>query len=343
LKSLKPTGHNPMPPPPPTLSQPLTYSKSITLTLTHDCPWHCSYCGFRSDGEGLLSDEHLAKLLAQARQQGAREALLISGENPAQLPHIRQELTQRGFVDFIAFAIHVAAQAIHSGLLPHGNYGALSQQALQRLRPWHVSMGVMLENIQDFPHIAAEKRSRGRLNTLEAAGRARIPFTSGILTGLGETMTSLLESLDALADTHRHHGQLQEILIQNYIPNHGSQLQPSTPPLSLDDYLKLITHWRQLCPDVPIQIPPNLNPFWKDLLPYIDDLGGISLSRDEVNPLNPWAPLETYTHAAHQAGRALQERYAIYPRFINSEWLDSTHFPQLTPSSLPAPQTTPSA
>ncbi|MDZ4789507.1 MAG: 7,8-didemethyl-8-hydroxy-5-deazariboflavin synthase subunit CofG [Blastochloris sp.] len=307
---------------PPSRTGPLTYSRSVTLTLTHDCPWHCTYCGFRTDQEGLISESALDKLLAQAQTQGACEALLISGEAPSQLPHIRKELLERGFPDFHHFAFYVAERALQAGLLPHGNYGALTQRQLEFLRPVHVSMGVMLENVEDLPAIAPEKKSAGRLKTLEAAGLAKVPFTSGILIGLGESVASRFRSLDALAQSHQRHRQLQEILIQNYIPNDVSKPQLRPAPPTFSDYLDLIAHWRNICPDVPIQIPPNLNPYWKELLPYIDDLGGISSNRDEVNPLNPWAPIADYAFAAQQADRSLCERLAVYPSHTNAVWLD---------------------
>lgn len=304
------------------MTRPLSYSRSITLTLTHDCPWHCAYCGFRTDQEGLLSEDSLNLLLARAHAQGAREALLICGENPEQLPHIREELRLRGHHDFLAFAIHVAQRALESGLLPHGNYGALNRKQFERLRPFHVSMGVMLENIDDLQAIAPEKKSIGRLKTLEAAGLAKVAFTSGILIGLGETPESRFRSLDALVESHHRHGQLQEILIQNYIPNNNSRKQLTPQTVSLEDYLQLIAHWRKICPQVPVQIPPNLNPYWRELLPFIDDLGGISLNRDEVNPLNPWSPVAVYETAALAAGRNLKERLAVYPGHIHPGWLD---------------------
>lgn len=300
----------------------LTYSRSITITLTHDCPWHCAYCGFRTEKEGLISDQAITELLSQAQAQGAREALLIAGENPEQLPHIKEELKRRGFSNFLAFAYSVAERALKAGLWPHGNYGALSQLQLEYLRPVHVSMGVMLENTEDRPEIAPEKKSVGRLKTLEAAGLAKVAFTSGILIGLGESVQSRFESLDALARTHQRHGQLQEILIQNYIPNAASRhkLPASTP--SLEEYLDLISYWQKLCPAVPVQIPPNLNPHWHRLLPFIQDLGGISANRDEVNPLNPWAPALDYETAALSYRRVLKERLAVYASHCVEEWVD---------------------
>lgn len=301
----------------------LTWSPSVTLTLTHDCPWHCAYCGFRTDREGLISDDQADAILAAGRAQGALEVLLISGEHPATLPHIRRELRQRGCADFTDFAIRMARRVIAAGLLPHGNYGALSPAQLRRLRPVHASMGVMLENIQDDSAVAPEKRARGRLATIAAAGRLRIPFTSGILIGLGEPEDSRLRSLDALAALHHRYGHLQEILIQNFVPNPGSAPHlAQLPAPTLDDYLLLIRHWKSLCPDVPIQIPPNLNPAWKELLPHIDDLGGISRNRDEVNPTRPWTLEHTHPGIAAAAGKQIQRRLAVHDHFIHPDWID---------------------
>ncbi|MDX6765928.1 MAG: 7,8-didemethyl-8-hydroxy-5-deazariboflavin synthase subunit CofG [Candidatus Methylacidiphilales bacterium] len=302
--------------------RPLTWSSSVTFTLTHDCPWHCAYCGFRTDREGLISEEEVDRLIAVAMAQGAKEALLISGEHPGTMPHIRKELAARGFGDFWDFAIHVARRVLEAGLLPHGNYGAIPEPVLRRLRPVHVSMGVMLENVEDLPEVAPEKKAAGRLATLAAAGRCRIPFTSGILIGLGEGPDSRVRSLEALAALHRKYGHLQEILIQNYVPNNGSAARLAKVPLGLDEYIRLIEVWRGLCPDVPVQIPPNLNPCWRELIPWADDFGGISTERDEVNPQSPWRAAEAYRHAAEAAGRELRERLAVYPRFIDPVWLD---------------------
>jgi 7,8-didemethyl-8-hydroxy-5-deazariboflavin synthase CofG subunit len=301
----------------------LTWSSSVTFTLTHDCPWHCGYCGFRTDREGLISEEEIDRLIRSAHEQGAREALLISGERPGSLPHIREELARKGFGDFWDFANHVARRVLEAELLPHGNYGALSEGVLRRLRPFHVSMGVMLENIEDLPAVAPEKRAAGRRATLEAAGRCRIPFTSGILIGLGETVESRFRSLDVLSGLHRKYGHLQEILIQNYVPHAASRDRlPGTVPEPVD-YVRLIEYWREICPGVPVQIPPNLNPYWRELLPWTDDLGGVSTHRDEVNPGSSWQPSEVYRRAAAGAGRELRERLAVYDRFITEPgWLD---------------------
>jgi FO synthase len=297
----------------------------MTLPLTHDCPWHCTYCGYRTDNEGLISEAELERRWALAEKQGAKEILILSGEIPDTLPHLRRELAARGFDEFIEFTVDVCQRSIARGFLPHTNIGALSEVQLARLRPVNVSMGLMLENIDDGFNrmVAPEKSVQGRIKTIEAAGRLKIPYTSGLLIGLGESRESRLHSLDALAELHARYGHLQEIILQNYIPNHGSRLTAPPAP-TLEEYFELIAHWRKAAPDVAIQIPPNLNPFWKELLPYIDDLGGISNEGDEVNPDTPWERVERYRDAAEQCGRKLQERLPVYERFQTKDWLDKS-------------------
>ncbi|MBX3732235.1 MAG: 5-amino-6-(D-ribitylamino)uracil--L-tyrosine 4-hydroxyphenyl transferase CofH [Verrucomicrobiae bacterium] len=300
----------------------LTYSPSLTIPLTHDCPWRCRYCGYRSDHDGLIPEVEFERLLDLAVRQGATEILFLSGEIPDSLPWIHEEVRTRGFPNFIEFARHACERALDRGLLPHSNLGALSARQLERLAGVNASLGLMLENVDDAfnRRVAPEKTTAGRLRTLEAAGRARIPFTSGILIGLGESHASRLRSLDALAESHARHGHLQEIILQNYVPNAGSTL-PQAPPPRLDDYRDLIAHWRRIAPDVPIQIPPNINPFWRELLPVTDDLGGISSDGDLVNPRNPWEPPAAYVETCRDQGLALRHRWPVYDRFLERGWI----------------------
>jgi FO synthase len=293
------------------------------VPLTHDCPWHCTYCGYRSDHDGLITEAELTRLLDLAVRQGATEVLFLSGEIPDTLPHLRRELAARGFLDFIEFTRAACLRALDLGLLPHTNLGALSKAQLARLADVNASMGVMLENHDDAFNrtVAPEKSVAGRLRTLHAAGELRIPYTSGILIGLGESQLSRLRSLDVLAEVHARHGHLQEIILQNYLPNAGSRLQPTPPAPALEEYRELMAHWRRVAPDVAIQLPPNLNPHWQELLPFIDDLGGISAEGDLVNPENPWEPPAVYAAAAARHGRELQHRWAVHDRFIRPDWV----------------------
>lgn len=301
----------------------ITWSPSLTIPLTHDCPWNCAYCGYRSDREGLISEAEFERLLAQAERQGATEILFLSGEIPDALPHVREELRRRGFRDFTEFARQAALRALDRGFLPHSNFGALSPAQLERLADVNASMGVMLENIDDAFNrtVAPQKSAASRLRTLDAAGRARIPWTSGLLLGLGESRESRLRSLDALAESHARHGHLQEIILQNFVPNHGSRLRQAATDLALEEYLELIEHWNRVAPGVAIQIPPNLNPHWEELLPHVDDLGGISAEGDLVNPDNPWEPPAHYAERCRARGATLRHRWPVYDRFIERGWV----------------------
>ncbi len=270
-----------------------------------------------------MSEEEIELKLEQARRAGVWEILLISGERPDRLPHIREELSRRGYPTFIDFACAVARRVLDAGYLPHGNYGALSRDELLRCKESHASMGVMLENVVDDPLMAPQKRAAGRLATLRAAGEARVPFTSGILIGLGESPASRLESLRVLAEIHHQWGHLQEIILQNFIPNHGSALRLTPDEPILAEYLDLIAYWRTICPGVAVQVPPNLNPYWEVLLPKLDDLGGISPERDEVNPDSPWETRESYRRKARAHGLELRPRLAVYSRYLEGDWVSN--------------------
>lgn len=275
-----------------------------------------------------MSDSQLGSLLQAAREGGGREALLISGERPDTLPHIRQELARRGFRDFWDFAAHVADRCAGVGLFPHGNFGRMTEEELVRIRPHFVSMGMMLESVRDDLTLAPEKRAAGRIAGIRAAGRAKIPFTSGILVGWGESQGSRLKSLDKLAELHSEHGHLQEILIQRYVPNAGSTWPAGTPP-TLEEYQEMFRAWRCWAPGVAIQIPPNLEPRWPRLLPWLDDLGGISWAKDEVNPTRPWETVESYAETCREAGRELVERLPIYESHMQEPWLEPSWLPQV--------------
>jgi FO synthase len=237
------------------------------------------------------------------------------------MPHIGSELAQRGYADFWSFAAFVADRFREAGLFPHGNFGRMTKHELRRLRPHFVSMGMMLESVVDDPGCAPEKKAAGRKAGIEAAGQAKVPFTSGILVGWGESQKSRLQSLEVLSGIHSQYGHLQEILIQRYVPNQGSSWPAGVPP-TLEEYREMIDFWRKHAPGVAIQIPPNLEPRWFELLDELDDLGGISWAKDEVNPGRPWEQLEHYRNFCRRAGRELKERLPVYPTHASGEWLD---------------------
>lgn len=270
-----------------------------------------------------MPEARFEELLATARKGGATEILFLAGEASDAMPHLRAALKARGFDDFVAHVRWACERALEAGFLPHTNIGAMSPRDFERLAEVNASMGLMLENIDDAFNrtVAPQKSAQGRLCTIEAAGRARVPYTSGILIGLGESRESRLRSLDALAALHARHGHLQEIILQNFIPNEGSRLGSVPEAPALEDYVELIEHWRCVAPGVAIQIPPNINPHWEALLPWTDDLGGISTDGDWVNPLNPWDPPERYAAACRRHGMELRHRWPVYDAYVDNGWI----------------------
>jgi FO synthase len=270
-----------------------------------------------------MPEARFEELLATARKGGATEILFLAGEVSDAMPHLRAALKARGFDDFVAHVRWACERALEAGFLPHTNIGAMSPRDFERLAEVNASMGLMLENIDDAFNrtVAPQKSAQGRLRTIEAAGRARVPYTSGILIGLGESRESRLRSLDALAALHARHGHLQEIILQNFIPNEGSRLGSVPEAPALEDYVELIEHWRRVAPGVAIQIPPNINPHWEALLPWTDDLGGISTDGDWVNPLNPWYPPERYAAACRRHGLELRHRWPVYDAYVDNGWI----------------------
>ena len=268
-----------------------------------------------------MSEEEIERVVEEARAGGAREVLMISGERPGGMAHIQEELGRRGYGDFWEFAAAVADRCGEAGLFPHGNFGRMTEEELRGLRPHFISMGMMLESVEDEIRLAPEKKVAGRVAGIEAAGRAKVPFTSGILVGWGESQTSRLRSLRVLADLQKRYGHLQEILIQRYVPNEGSRWPAGQEP-TLEEYGEMMGSWREWAPEVAIQIPPNLEPRWLEMVEELDDLGGISWARDEVNPTRPWAEVERYREGCGRAGRELVERLPVYETHATSEWLD---------------------
>ena len=268
-----------------------------------------------------MSEEEIERVVEEARAGGAREVLMISGERPGGMAHIQKELGRRGYGDFWEFAAAVADRCGEAGLFPHGNFGRMTEEELRGLRPHFISMGMMLESVEDEIRLAPEKKVAGRVAGIEAAGRAKVPFTSGILVGWGESQTSRLRSLRVLADLQKRYGHLQEILIQRYVPNEGSRWPAGQEP-TLEEYGEMMGSWREWAPEVAIQIPPNLEPRWLEMVEELDDLGGISWARDEVNPTRPWVEVEKYREGCGRAGRELVERLPVYGTHATAEWLD---------------------
>lgn len=311
----------------------VTYSPSITLALTRACVDHCGYCAFRSETDGLWPLHRASETIARAKELGCTELLVMTGQSPEAYPHVRRDLEGMGFESFVAYVCAVCRMGLEAGLLPHTNIGCLPEEDLLRLRNCNVSMGLMLESIADgLPAHGASphKDPTARLRHIELAGELRIPFTTGVLIGVGESAEERRQSLLALKEIHDRHGHLQEIILQNFVPHPGTPMATVQPPTK-GDLLATVRLARELLPDVPIQVPPNLN---LDVVPFVEagvrDLGGISPEQDWVNPQQPWPPLEQLRLALAEAGYELRPRLPVYPRFASPEWQSPAVWPYVS-------------
>lgn len=252
---------------------------------------------------------------------GCTEALFTFGERPGALPGFAEMLGRIGYTDILDYVYDLSLAAVRRGLLPHTNAGILTYEELDRLREVNASMGLMLETTAV---VAAHRDSPGkdpavRIEMIENAGKLSIPFTTGILVGIGETMEDREESLAIIRDLHRRFGHIQEVIVQNFCPKPGTPMEDFPVP-DTEEFCATITLAREVLPaDVAVQIPPNLTDASYLVGCGVDDLGGVSpLTIDYVNPEHPWPQLEELKRVAGDA--ELSERLCIYPHYIEKGW-----------------------
>ena len=321
----------------------ITYSPKVFIPLTELCQDRCGYCTFakppaRLDSPYLEPARVLAIAGAGARA-GCHEALFTLGERPElRYPAAADWLAQHGYASTVEYLVAMCRLVLdETGLLPHANPGALSEAELAVLRPVSASQGMMLESLN--PSLAChagspDKTPARRLATLEAAGRLRIPYTTGILCGIGESRADRLAALEAIAESHARHGHVQEVIVQNFLPKAGTAMHAS-PPCDPDEYLWSIAVARLvLPPEIHLQAPPNLSDDFGQLLAAgIDDWGGVSpVTADHVNPERPWPALDRLRSVTEANGFVLAPRLTIYPEFARQpeRWLDDgMRFPVL--------------
>ena len=318
----------------------ISYSRKVFIPLTHMCRDVCHYCTFAQTPKNLaqpyLSVEQVLELCRQGEAMGCKEALFTLGERPElRYSTARKALAEMGFASTLEYVAHVAGRVLaETSLLPHINAGCMDDAELASLRPVSASMGIMLESAsarlceKGMPHYGSpDKLPARRLDTIERAGRASVPFTSGILIGIGETRRERIESLLLLREAHQRHGHLQEIIVQNFRAKEGT-LMASAPEPDLDELLWTIAVARIIFgPAMNIQAPPNLSP---GVLPQlieagINDWGGVSpLTPDYVNPEAPWPHLDQLAAETAACDKFLQERLTLYPAFTiePDRWLD---------------------
>ncbi|MFT4564391.1 MAG: FO synthase, partial [Gammaproteobacteria bacterium] len=318
----------------------VTYSKKVFIPLTHLCRDVCHYCTFAQAPKKLaapyLTLDQVLETTRAAAKLGCKEALFTLGEKPElRYKAAREALASMGYASTTDY-LHDVALAVfeETGMLPHLNPGTLSETELERLRGVSASMGIMLESAaqrltqKGMPHYGSpDKDPVLRLQTLADAGRAKIPFTTGILIGIGETRLERIESLLAIRQVHAEHGHIQEIIIQNFRAKPGTKMVNAPEP-DLNEMIWTLAIARILFGEsMSIQAPPNLSP---GVLPQligagINDWGGVSpVTPDFVNPEAPWPELDLLAAHTAEAGKYLHERLTIYPEYAlnGSQWLD---------------------
>jgi FO synthase len=326
----------------------VTFSRNLTLSLSRTCRCHCKYCAFATHRPHLHEPEEVERLLDGAARRRVKELLVLTGEAPDHHPGVRERLTALGFADFTAYVVWACERALERGLLPHTNLGVLSREDLANLREVTASQGLMLESVN--PDLVAHqgsptKHPAERLATIAAAGELKIPFTSGILVGIGESEDDRMASLEALAGFEH----LQEVILQNFVPHrryygeepadiateaadhfwrtglhdgpvHGAPKWAT--PVGIEDMERLIAETKRLMPDVGIQVPPNLADWWPELVQAgATDLGGLSANGDHISPEHPFPSPAQVRKRLAEDGVALAERLCVYGRFIDDEWI----------------------
>ena len=321
----------------------VTYSPKVFIPLTTLCNDSCGYCTFAespSQAKSLfLEPEEVLKIARAGARRGCHEALFTLGERPEdRYPMAAAWLHDRGYASTVDYLAAMCKLVIdETGLLPHANAGALSHAELAVLRPVSASQGMMLESLNgdlECHRGAPDKRPERRLATLDAAGELAIPFTTGILVGIGESREDRLYALRVIAERHARFGNVQEVIVQNFLPKPLTVMRRAAacPP---DDYLWTIAAARHILPaEIHLQAPPNLTDDFGVLLDAgIDDWGGVSpVTADHVNPERPWPALDLLREATEARGGTLAPRLTIYPEFAGepARWLDAAmRFPVL--------------
>ncbi|MDX2701952.1 bifunctional FO biosynthesis protein CofGH [Streptomyces sp. PA03-6a] len=337
----------------------ITYSKSVFIPLTRLCRDKCHYCTFvtvpgklRRAGHGMfMSPDEVLEIARRGAELGCKEALITLGDKPEdRWPEAREWLDAHGYDDTIAYVRAMSIRILEeTGLLPHLNPGVMSWTDFQRLKPVAPSMGMMLETTATRlwsepggPHYGSpDKEPAVRLRVLEDAGRSSVPFTSGLLIGIGETYEERAESLFALRRVARSYHGIQELIIQNFRAKPDTAMR-GMPDAELDDLVATVAVARHIMgPSACLQAPPNLvdAEYARLIGAGIDDWGGVSpLTPDHVNPERPWPQIEELAARSAEAGFSLRERLCVYPEFVRrgEPWLDPRLLPHVTALADPA-------
>ncbi len=335
----------------------VTFSRNYTLSLSRTCQCYCKYCAFATHRAHIHDPDEVERRLEEAVRRNAKELLVLTGERPEVNPEVAARLREWGHEDFTSYVVWACQKGLERGLLPHTNLGVLSREDLGRLREVTASQGLMLESIN--PDLVVHqgsptKHPAKRLETMRLAGELRIPFTTGILVGIGETPGERIGALEAIAAVHAEYGHIQEVILQNFVPHpryHGAEVAeiadeasrrrwtgaaddvpgtrpaPVMPewasPVSIDEMKSLIRESKRLMPDVGVQIPPNLADWWPELVEAgATDLGGLSSNGDHISPEEPFPSPHQVRKELAPRGYALTERLCAYPQYLDPDWME---------------------
>jgi FO synthase len=332
----------------------VTFSRNYTLSLSRTCRCYCKYCAFATHRAHLYAPEEVEQRLDEAVRRNAKELLVLTGEAPEVNAEVAERLASYGHDDFVSYVAWSCERALERGLLPHTNLGVLDRAQLARLREVTASQGLMLESTN--PDLVVHqgsptKQPARRLGTIRAAGELRIPFTSGILVGIGESESDRVAALEALAEVQAEYGHLQEVILQNFVPHpryygrevaeiadetarerwtgDGSPLGSEEPmpgwasEITVDEMKRLVRETRRLMPDVGIQVPPNLADWWDELVEAgATDLGGLSANGDHISPEHAFPSPHQVRKRLAPRGYALTERLCAYPQYLDPEWME---------------------
>lgn len=312
-----------------------TYSRKVFVPLTRFCRNRCAYCGFRArEGKPYMDVEEAMRIVKEGEKLKAKEVLVSTGEKPEEVhPEAKRALKSMGYSSTTEYIRDFEERVLKETekMMPHTNIGVLTKSEMAELKPLNASMGLMLESISErltgvgMPHEKSpSKNPKTRLRMIREAGELRIPFTTGILIGIGETWEERIDSLIAIRKVHDEYGHIQEVIVQNFMPEPGTPMENYEPP-SLIEVLKTIAIARLILgDDVAVQAPPNLNPrtYHTYLLAGINDWGGISpLTPDFVNIAYPWPSIREVYEKTRAMGFELRERLPVYPTFIARGWI----------------------
>ena len=341
----------------------VTFSRNFTLSLSRTCQCYCKYCAFATHQAHLHAPADVERILDEALKRNTKELLVLTGEKPEVNPVVAERLNAWGHDDFTSYVAWACERALERGMLPHTNIGVCDHEELARLREVTASQGLMLESVDEqlmeTVHAGSPtKHPKARLATIEAAGELKIPFTTGILVGIGESEESRVESLEALAGLHARYGHIQEVILQNFVPHpryYGAEVadiadeasrarwqgdgddpggtsrsvtegsSPSPPtvpawanPVGLEEIKRLIAETKRLMPDVGVQVPPNLSDFWPELV----EAGATDLGGLSANGdhISPEEPFPS----PHQVRKELQPKgYALTERLcVYPQYMD---------------------